>query len=134
MFFFFFKLIIIYNYWLINSANHLDFPAIIWLENYLKSLTETTLVIVSHDRAFLNQVVEEIIVYKNKSLRYFKGNYDIYEQAYEEEKLHKLRQKEEIDRKKQNLEKNIQKNIQMARKSGDDKKLTQAASKKKVKY
>ncbi|ORX75648.1 P-loop containing nucleoside triphosphate hydrolase protein [Anaeromyces robustus] len=114
-----------------EPTNHLDFPAIIWLENYLKSLTETTLVIVSHDRAFLNQVVNEIIVFKNKTLRYFSGNYDIYEQTYEEEQLHKQRQKEGIEKKKQLLEKNIQKNLQMAKKSGDDKRLAQVASRKK---
>jgi len=114
-----------------EPTNHLDFPAIIWLEGYLKSLTETTLVIVSHDRAFLNQVVDEIIVFKNKTLRYFSGNYDIYEQAYEEEQLHKQRQKEAIEKKKQSLQQNIQKNLQMAKKSGDDKRLQQVASRKK---
>jgi len=99
-----------------EPTNHLDFPAIIWLEDYLKSLTETTLVIVSHDRAFLNQVVDEIIVFKNKTLRYFSGNYDTYEQTYEEEQLHKQRQKETIEKKKQALQQNIQKNLQMAKK------------------
>jgi len=98
----------------------------------LKSLTETTLVIVSHDRAFLNQVVDEIIVFKNKTLRYFSGNYDTYELAYEEEQLHKQRQKETIEKKKQALQQNIQKNLQMAKKSGDDKRLQQVASRKKV--
>jgi ATPase subunit of ABC transporter with duplicated ATPase domains len=114
-----------------EPTNHLDFPAIIWLESYLKSLTETTLVIVSHDRAFLNQVVDEIIVFKNKTLRYFNGNYDTYEETYKEEQLHKQRQKETIEKKKQRLEKNIQKNLQMAKKSGDDKRLQQVASRKK---
>lgn len=114
-----------------EPTNHLDFPAIIWLESYLKSLTETTLVIVSHDRAFLNQVVDEIIVFKNKTLRYFSGNYDTYELAYEEEQLHKQRQKETIEKKKQALQQNIQKNLQMAKKSGDDKRLQQVASRKK---
>jgi len=114
-----------------EPTNHLDFPAIIWLEDYLKSLTETTLVIVSHDRAFLNQVVDEIIVFKNKTLRYFSGNYDTYEQTYEEEQLHKQRQKETIEKKKQALQQNIQKNLQMAKKSGDDKRLQQVASRKK---
>ncbi|ORX35510.1 P-loop containing nucleoside triphosphate hydrolase protein [Piromyces finnis] len=114
-----------------EPTNHLDFPAIIWLEGYLKSLTETTLVIVSHDRAFLNEVVDEIIVLKNKTLKYYSGNYDIYEQAYEEDQLHKQRQKETIEKKKQALQQNIQKNLQMARKSGDDKRLQQVASRKK---
>jgi len=47
--------------------------------------------------------------------------------------LHKQRQKETIEKKKQRLEKNIQKNLQMAKKSGDDKRLQQVASRKKVK-
>jgi len=114
-----------------EPTNHLDFPAIIWLEGYLKSLTDTTLVIVSHDRAFLNEVVDEIIVFKNKTLKYFTGNYDTYEETYEKDQLHKQRQKESIEKKKQTLEKNIQKNLQMAKKSGDDKRLQQVASRKK---
>ena len=44
-----------------EPTNHLDLPALIWLENYLHELTETTVIIVSHARDFLNATVEEII-------------------------------------------------------------------------
>ena len=44
-----------------EPTNHLDLPALIWLENYIQTLTETTIFIVSHARDFLDAVCEEII-------------------------------------------------------------------------
>jgi len=45
-----------------------------------------------------------------------------------------MKQKEIIEKKKQSLQQNIQKNLQIAKRSGDDKRLAQAASRKKVIY
>ena len=47
-----------------EPTNHLDLVALIWLENYVKSL-DITVVIVSHARDFLNQVVDEIVEFQN---------------------------------------------------------------------
>jgi len=44
-----------------EPTNHLDLPALIWLENYIQELTETTVIIVSHARDFLDATVDEII-------------------------------------------------------------------------
>lgn len=44
-----------------EPTNHLDLPALIWFENYIQELTETTVLIVSHARDFLNATVDEII-------------------------------------------------------------------------
>ena len=44
-----------------EPTNHLDLPALIWLENYIQELVETTVVIVSHARDFLNATVDEIM-------------------------------------------------------------------------
>jgi ATPase subunit of ABC transporter with duplicated ATPase domains len=41
-----------------EPTNHLDLPGIIWLQRYLRRLEHTTLVVVSHDRAFLNAVAQ----------------------------------------------------------------------------
>ena len=48
-----------------EPTNHLDLPALIWLENYVQTLTETTIIIVSHARDFLNAVCDEIIHFQN---------------------------------------------------------------------
>ena len=41
-----------------EPTNHLDLPGIVWLQRYLRGLERTTLVVVSHDRAFLNAVAQ----------------------------------------------------------------------------
>ena len=57
--------------------NHLDLEAVLWLESYLKSYLHT-IIVVSHDRSFLNEVCTDTIEFKKKKLTYFKGDYDTY--------------------------------------------------------
>lgn len=42
-----------------EPTNHLDLPAILWLQTYIKELLNTTILLVSHDRAFLNAAIDE---------------------------------------------------------------------------
>ncbi|KAJ3078052.1 hypothetical protein HK102_004768, partial [Quaeritorhiza haematococci] len=114
-----------------EPTNHLDIAAILWLQNYLKSLDSTTLVIVSHDRAFLNATIDEIIVFRNRQLTYFTGNYDEYIENTEERRKRDIRRKEALDKKKAHIEKSIQEGLRKAKQSGDDKKLNMVASRKK---
>jgi len=58
-----------------EPTNHLDFPTVLWLEEYLKSY-EKTVVVVSHDRAFLNEVCHWMIHLSQKKLKNYRGNYD----------------------------------------------------------
>lgn len=44
-----------------EPTNHLDLEALIWLEQYIQSLDDTTVIIISHARDFLNATVDEII-------------------------------------------------------------------------
>lgn len=62
-----------------EPTNHLDFHAVIWLEHFLANW-KNTLVIVSHQRDFLNTVATDIIHLHGKKLNYYKGNYDTFEQ------------------------------------------------------
>lgn len=62
-----------------EPTNHLDLPAIQWLETYLKTY-EGCVLIVSHDRRFLNQVCLRILEVENQDVRSYKGNYDDYEE------------------------------------------------------
>ena len=60
-----------------EPSNHLDLEAVLWLESYLVTYKHT-LVLVSHDRGFLNEVCTDIIEFKRKKLNYFRGNFDNY--------------------------------------------------------
>ncbi|KAK4233539.1 [NU+] prion formation protein 1 [Achaetomium macrosporum] len=58
-----------------EPTNHLDVANIKWLENYLKTHTEITSLIVSHDSSFLDEVTTDIYHYEpNKKLGHYKGN------------------------------------------------------------
>ena len=76
-----------------EPTNHLDLEAVLWLENYLQSYPHTIL-LVSHDRAFLNEVCTDIIRFADLKLTYYKGNYDIYEGTRKEMLLVQQRQYE----------------------------------------
>ncbi len=54
-----------------EPTNHLDLNAVIWLAEYLKSYPKTV-VVVSHDRAFLNEVATDIISMHDFKLHYYK--------------------------------------------------------------
>jgi ATP-binding cassette subfamily F protein 3 len=60
-----------------EPTNHLDLEAVLWLQRYLRSYKHTVL-LVSHDRAFLNEVCTDMIYFNRKKLEYYKGNYDIF--------------------------------------------------------
>lgn len=55
-----------------EPTNHLDLEAVIWLEHYLQTYPHTVIV-VSHDRGFLNEVCTDTIEFKNKKLNYWRG-------------------------------------------------------------
>ena len=61
-----------------EPTNHLDIGAIEWLENYLKNY-EKSVVIVSHDRMFLDRIVNKIYEIEYASLTEYKGNYTDFE-------------------------------------------------------
>ena len=59
-----------------EPTNHLDFPAVLWLTNYLTQTFAKTLVCVSHDRVFLNDVITDVVHFTNRqSLDYYRGDY-----------------------------------------------------------
>jgi len=57
-----------------EPTNHLDVANVAWLENYLKTHTEITSLIVSHDSAFLDDVCTDIYHYEQKKLAHYRGN------------------------------------------------------------
>ncbi|HYH15107.1 MAG TPA: ABC-F family ATP-binding cassette domain-containing protein, partial [Flavisolibacter sp.] len=61
-----------------EPTNHLDLPSIEWLEKYLQHY-KGAVVIVSHDRYFLNRMVKKIVELYQKELHFYSGNYEYYE-------------------------------------------------------
>jgi ATP-binding cassette, subfamily F, member 3 len=61
-----------------EPTNHLDLPSIEWLEKYLLHY-QGAVVIVSHDKYFLNRMVTKIIELYQRELHVYNGNYDFYE-------------------------------------------------------
>lgn len=61
-----------------EPTNHLDLPSIEWLEKYLLHY-QGSVVIVSHDKYFLNRMVTKIVELYQQQLHFYAGNYDFYE-------------------------------------------------------
>lgn len=61
-----------------EPTNHLDLPSIEWLEKYLQHY-KGAVVMVSHDKFFLNRMVKEIVELYQKELHFYAGNYEYYE-------------------------------------------------------
>lgn len=66
-----------------EPTNHLDLEAVLWLESYLQSYRHT-MIVVSHDRSFLNEVCTDTIEFAKRKLTYYKGDYDTYVRTSEE--------------------------------------------------
>lgn len=115
-----------------EPTNFLDLPSIIWLEQYIQNLGDSvTVVAVTHDRAFADGVAEELLIMRNGGLERFRGNVSSYEIEREKKYKYLSRMKDAQDKQKKHIEKSIDQNVKAAKRTGDDKKLKQAASRKK---
>jgi ATP-binding cassette subfamily F protein 3 len=61
-----------------EPTNHLDLDAIVWLENWLRTYPGT-LLLISHDREFLDNTVDSICQIENQAVRNYAGNYSAFE-------------------------------------------------------
>lgn len=66
-----------------EPTNHLDLPSIEWVENYLRSY-DGAVIVVSHDREFLNRTVQRIVEVAQLQLIPYEGNYDHYMEEKEQ--------------------------------------------------
>jgi ATP-binding cassette, subfamily F, member 3 len=67
-----------------EPTNHLDLDAIVWLEGWLKSFAGT-LLMVSHDREFLDAIIDRVLHIENGRISAYSGNYSQFEQKRAEE-------------------------------------------------
>ena len=108
-----------------EPTNHLDLDAIAWLEEFLINF-ENTVIVVSHDRYFLNKVCTHIADIDYGKIQLYAGNYDFW---YESSQL-MIRQMKEANRKKEEKIKELQEFIQ--RFSANASKSKQATSRKRA--
>ncbi|OAF55762.2 hypothetical protein VC83_07757 [Pseudogymnoascus destructans] len=118
-----------------EPTNFLDLRAIIWLQSHLIALRDsqagTTVLLVSHDREFVDSVAEEVILVKEQSLEYFRGNLSAYEEDFRSRVLNLTRMLEAQGKETARLEKSIRETIKVGKKTGDDNKLRMAKSRQK---
>lgn len=82
-----------------EPTNHLDLNAVIWLDNYLQGWKKTVIV-VSHDQSFLDNVCTDVIHLEQLKLFYYRGNYSQFK------KMH-VQKKREYEKKYENQEKQL---------------------------
>lgn len=87
-----------------EPTNYLDLNAALWLKDYLASFGGTFLMI-SHDKAFLNDVTNYTLILDGGRLYKVKGNYEHYEQIKAEQRVHLEKQYKEQEKKREQLEK-----------------------------
>lgn len=82
-----------------EPSNHLDLEAVLWLEDFLRSYPATIL-LVSHERDFLNNVVDHILHLSSGKLTLYPGGYDAFERQRAERQAHlaSAREKQEAER------------------------------------
>lgn len=108
-----------------EPTNHLDLDAIAWLEEFLINF-DNTVIVVSHDRYFLNKVCTQIADIDYSKIQLYAGNYDFW---YESSQL-LIRQMKEANKKKEDKIKELQDFI--SRFSANASKSKQATSRKRA--
>ena len=92
---------------LMMTTQHLDLEAVLWLEKYLTTKFTGTLVVVSHDRHFLNETVTDVVHFYRNTLTTYRGDISNFEQVREDDKKRQLRLREIQETKRQHLQKYI---------------------------
>merc|ERR1719414_2104853 len=80
-----------------EPTNHLDLNAVIWLDNYLQGYKKTLLV-VSHDQSFLDNVCTDIIHLDQCKLWYYKGNYSMFKKMEMQKRRERIKDYEKQEK------------------------------------
>lgn len=101
-----------------EPTNHLDLNAVIWLDNYLQGWKKTLLV-VSHDQSFLDNVCNEIIHLDTQKLYYYKGNYSMFKKMYAQKRKEMIKEYEKQEKRIKDLKAHGQSKKQAEKKQKD---------------
>lgn len=85
-----------------EPTNHLDLNAVIWLDNYLQNWKKTLLV-VSHDQSFLDNVCTDIVHLDMEKLYYYKGNYSTFKKMLVQKRREQIKDYEKQEKKLKEL-------------------------------
>merc|ERR1711994_984422 len=85
-----------------EPTNHLDLNAVIWLDNYLQQYKKT-LLIVSHDQSFLDNVCTDIIHLDQCKLWYYKGNYSMFKKMEQQKRKERIKDYEKQEKRLREL-------------------------------
>merc|ERR1719364_247648 len=61
-----------------EPTNHLDEESVQWLSDYILSITQSSVMVISHEPKFLNKICTHVIAYVDKKLEYTAGNFDAF--------------------------------------------------------
>ena len=89
-----------------EPTNYLDLSAAIWLKDFLANF-KGTFIMISHDKAFLTEVTNYTLILEAGSITKVYGNYEQYERIKEEKRRHLIKQFNEEQKKREQLEKFI---------------------------
>jgi len=98
--------LLVFNYDILlldEPTNYLDLDAALWLKEYLAGF-KGTFVMISHDKAFLNEVTNYTLILELGSIYKVRGNYEHYVRIREERRTHLIRQFKEKEKKRKQLE------------------------------
>ncbi|MFV0251004.1 MAG: hypothetical protein AB8U53_05855 [Rickettsia aeschlimannii] len=87
-----------------EPTNHLDIISIYWLENYLKNSFKGILIFISHDLAFLNNVVTDILDIDYGEIKLYTGNYNNFVQEKQIIAAQKLSERNFLEKKIENMQ------------------------------
>ncbi len=87
-----------------EPTNYLDLNASLWLKEYLSGF-KGTFIMISHDKAYLNEVTNYTLVLENGSITKVHGNYEQYERIKAERRIHLIKQFKEQEKKREQLQK-----------------------------
>jgi len=80
-----------------EPTNHLDLNAVIWLDNYLQTWKKTLLV-VSHDQSFLDNVCTDVIHLDQQKLYYYRGNFSMFKKMLTQKRKEQLKDYEKQEK------------------------------------
>ena len=86
-----------------EPTNHLDLPSLSWLERYLK-MFKGTLLFVSHDKDFLNNISDSIMHFSNGNIAFYTGNFDDFVEQRQSNVEQVQKQKQQLQKKQDSMQ------------------------------
>ena len=95
-----------------TATNHLDLEAVLWHERYLTTKFTGTLLVVSHDRHFLNETVTDVVHFHKSKLATYRGDISNFEAVRDDDRIRQARLREQQEAKRAHLQKFIDKHAE----------------------